>query len=108
ATGTDSSTGATVTSNTVTVTESAPSPTIGITATTTTSLPSSGGTVSFVANYVGFDIQTTLYVFVNGTETTTFATNNGFSNTFSLSFPSNSSAAVNSYAVDVASTTSNT
>ena len=96
-----------VTSNTLTITVAAVSKSISLTSQSATTLPSSGGTVTFSGTATGYNPGQVFYVFVNGhmITTTTLGSNNTFS--FALNFPANNSTSPETYTIDVSDNTSN-
>jgi hypothetical protein len=101
--------GSPVNSNVVDVTEAAPTPSITLSS-NTTSLPSSGGTVTFFGSVVGINPGTVLYVFSNGIQVTTTKVGSRytFGFEFTLSFPANTTLTAETYTIDVSTDQSNT
>ena len=94
-------------SNTVTISIAPASKSITLTSQSATTLPSSGGSVTFAGTATGYNPGQVFYVFVNGvnTTTTTLGSNNTFS--FTLDFPANNTTSPVTYSIDVSDNTSN-
>ena len=94
-------------SNTVAISVAPASKSITLTSQSATTLPSSGGSVTFAGTAVGYNPGQVFYVFVNGhmITTTTLGSNNTFS--FALDFPANNTTNPVTYAIDVSDNTSN-
>jgi len=97
-----------VTSNTLTITVAAISESINLTSQSATTLPSSGGTVTFSGTATGYNPGQVFYVFVNGQMVTTTTLGSNLTFSFALNFPANDTTSPVTYAVDVSDNTSNT
>ena len=97
-----------VTSNTLTITVAAVSKSINLTSQSATTLPSSGGTVTFSGTATGYNPGQVFYVFVNGQMVTTTTLGQHYTFSFTLNFPANDTTSPETYAVDVSDNTSNT
>jgi hypothetical protein len=100
-TATDSTTN--VVSNSLSITQAAPSP-FAI-STTATSIPLAGGQITFTGT--GPYLNATLYIFVDGGAMGTTTSDSSGNFTFALSFPANTIAQTQTYIIDVSTTTSN-
>jgi len=95
-------------SNTVTISIAPTSQSITLTGQSATTLPSSGGSVTFEGTATGYNPGQIFYVFVNGVNTTTTTLGQHYTFSFTLSFPANTSTSPVTYDVDVSDNTSNT
>jgi len=96
-----------VTSNTLTITVAAVSKSINLTSQSATTLPSSGGTVTFSGTATGYNPGQVFYVFVNGQMVTTTTLGQHYTFSFTLDFPANNTTNPVTYAIDVSDNTSN-
>ena len=95
-------------SNTVAISVAPASKSIALTSQSATTLPSSGGSVTFAGTAVGYNPGQVFYVFVNGQMVTTTTLGQHYTFSFTLNFPANNSTSPETYAVDVSDNTSNT
>ena len=95
-------------SNTVAISVAPTSTSITLTGQSATTLPSSGGSVTFEGTATGYNPGQIFYVFVNGVNTTTTTLGSHYTFSFTLSFPANTSTSPVTYDVDVSDNTSNT
>ena len=95
-------------SNTVAISVAPASKSITLTGQSATTLPSSGGSVTFEGTATGYNPGQIFYVFVNGVNTTTTTLGQHYTFSFTLSFPANDTTSPVTYAVDVSDNTSNT
>jgi len=95
-------------SNTVAISVASTSQSITLTGQSATTLPSSGGSVTFEGTATGYNPGQIFYVFVNGVNTTTTTLGQHYTFSFTLSFPANASTSQVTYDVDVSDNTSNT
>jgi len=95
-------------SNTVAISVAPASKSIALTSQSATTLPSSGGSVTFAGTAVGYNPGQVFYVFVNGHMITTTTLGQHYTFSFTLNFPANNSTSPETYAVDVSDNTSNT
>jgi len=95
-------------SNTVAISVAPTSQSITLTGQSATTLPSSGGSVTFEGTATGYNPGQIFYVFVNGVNTTTTTLGQHYTFSFTLSFPANTSTSQVTYDVDVSDNTSNT
>ena len=95
-------------SNTVTISIAPASQSITLTGQSATTLPSSGGSVTFEGTATGYNPGQIFYVFVNGVNTTTTTLGQHYTFSFTLSFPANTSTSQVTYDIDVSDNTSNT
>ena len=94
-------------SNTVTISIAPASKSITLTSQSATTLPSSGGTVTFSGTATGYNPGQVFYVFVNGQMVTTTTLGQHYTFSFALNFPANNSTSPVTYAIDVSDNTSN-
>ena len=95
-------------SNTVAISVAPASKSITLTGQSATTLPSSGGSVTFEGTATGYNPGQIFYVFVNGVNTTTTTLGQHYTFSFTLSFPANDTTSPVTYAVDVSDNTGNT
>jgi len=95
-------------SNTVAISVAPASMSITLTGQSATTLPSSGGSVTFEGTATGYNPGQIFYVFVNGVNTTTTTLGQHYTFSFTLNFPANDTTSPETYAVDVSDNTSNT
>jgi hypothetical protein len=95
-------------SNTVAISVAPSSMSITLTGQSATTLPSSGGSVTFEGTATGYNPGQIFYVFVNGVNTTTTTLGQHYTFSFTLSFPANDTTNPVTYAIDVSDNTSNT
>jgi len=95
-------------SNTVAISVAPTSQSITLTGQSATTLPSSGGSVTFEGTATGYNPGQIFYVFVNGVNTTTTTLGQHYTFSFTLSFPANTSTSQVTYDIDVSDNTSNT
>ena len=95
-------------SNTVAISVASTSQSITLTGQSATTLPSSGGSVTFEGTATGYNPGQIFYVFVNGVNTTTTTLGQHYTFSFTLSFPANTSTSQVTYDIDVSDNTSNT
>ena len=95
-------------SNTAAISVAPASQSITLTGQSATTLPSSGGSVTFSGTATGYNPGQTFYVFVNGVNTTTTTLGQHYTFSFTLSFPANTSTSLVTYDIDVSDNTSNT
>jgi len=95
-------------SNTVAISVAPASQSITLTGQSATTLPSSGGSVTFSGTATGYNPGQIFYVFVNGVNTTTTTLGQHYTFSFTLSFPANTSTSLVTYDIDVSDNTSNT
>jgi len=95
-------------SNTVAISVAPASKSITLTGQSATTLPSSGGSVTFEGTATGYNPGQIFYVFVNGVNTTTTTLGQHYTFSFTLNFPANDTTSPVTYAVDVSDNTSNT
>jgi len=96
-----------VTSNTLTITVAAVSKSINLTSQSATTLPNSGGTVTFSGTATGYNPGQVFYVFVNGHMITTTTLGQHYTFSFTLDFPANNTTSPVTYTIDVSDNTSN-
>jgi len=94
-------------SNTVAISVAPASKSIALTSQSATTLPSSGGSVTFAGTATGYNPGQVLYVFVNGQMITTTTLGQHYTFSFALNFPANNSTNPVTYAIDVSDNTSN-
>jgi len=94
-------------SNTVAISVAPASKSIALTSQSATTLPSSGGSVTFAGTATGYNPGQVFYVFVNGQMVTTTTLGQHYTFSFTLSFPANNSTSPVTYAIDVSDNTSN-
>ena len=95
-------------SNTVAISVAPASKSITLTGQSATTLPSSGGSVTFEGTATGYNPGQIFYVFVNGVNTTTTTLGQHYTFSFTLNFPANDTTSPVTYAVDVSDNTGNT
>jgi len=95
-------------SNTVAISVVPASKSITLTGQSATTLPSSGGSVTFEGTATGYNPGQIFYVFVNGVNTTTTTLGQHYTFSFTLNFPANDTTSPVTYAVDVSDNTGNT
>ena len=95
-------------SNTVAISVAPASKSIALTSQSATTLPSSGGSVTFAGTATGYNPGQVFYVFVNGHMVTTTTLGQHYTFSFTLSFPANNSTSPVTYTIDVSDNTSNT
>jgi len=95
-------------SNTVTISIAPASKSITLTSQSATTLPSSGGSVTFSGTATGYNPGQVFYVFVNGVNTTTTTLGSDYTFSFTLNFPANDTTSPETYTIDVSDNTSNT
>ena len=94
-------------SNTVAISVAPASKSIALTSQSATTLPSSGGSVTFAGTATGYNPGQVFYVFVNGHMITTTTLGQHYTFSFTLNFPANNSTSPVTYAIDVSDNTSN-
>ena len=94
-------------SNTVAISVAPASKSITLTSQSATTLPSSGGSVTFAGTATGYNPGQVFYVFVNGHMVTTTTLGQHYTFSFTLSFPANNSTSPVTYTIDVSDNTSN-
>ena len=94
-------------SNTVAISVAPASKSISLTSQSATTLPSSGGSVTFAGTATGYNPGQVFYVFVNGQMVTTTTLGQHYTFSFTLNFPANNSTSPVTYAIDVSDNTSN-
>jgi len=94
-------------SNTVAISVAPASKSIALTSQSATTLPSSGGSVTFAGTAVGYNPGQVFYVFVNGRMVTTTTLGQHYTFSFTLDFPANNTTNPVAYAIDVSDNTSN-
>ena len=94
-------------SNTVAISVAPASKSITLTSQSATTLPSSGGSVTFAGTAVGYNPGQVFYVFVNGQMVTTTTLGQHYTFSFTLDFPANDTTNPVTYAIDVSDNTSN-
>ena len=94
-------------SNTVAISVAPASKSIALTSQSATTLPSSGGSVTFAGTAVGYNPGQVFYVFVNGRMVTTTTLGQHYTFSFTLDFPANNSTNPVTYSIDVSDNTSN-
>jgi len=94
-------------SNTVAISVAPASKSIALTSQSATTLPSSGGSVTFAGTATGYNPGQVFYVFVNGQMVTTTTLGQHYTFSFTLNFPANNSTSPVTYAIDVSDNTSN-
>ncbi len=94
-------------SNTVAISVAPASQSIALTSQSATTLPSSGGSVTFAGTATGYNPGQVFYVFVNGQMVTTTTLGQHYTFSFTLNFPANNSTSPVTYAIDVSDNTSN-
>jgi len=94
-------------SNTVAISVAPASKSITLTSQSATTLPSSGGSVTFAGTATGYNPGQVFYVFVNGHMITTTTLGQHYTFSFTLNFPANNSTSPVTYAIDVSDNTSN-
>jgi len=95
-------------SNTVAISVAPASKSITLTGQSATTLPSSGGSVTFEGTATGYNPGQIFYVFVNGVNTTTTTLGQHYTFSFTLNFPANDTTSPETYAIDVSDNTGNT
>ena len=95
-------------SNTVAISVAPASKSITLTGQSATTLPSSGGSVTFEGTATGYNPGQIFYVFVNGVNTTTTTLGQHYTFSFTLNFPANDTTSPETYTIDVSDNTSNT
>ena len=95
-------------SNTVAISVAPASMSITLTGQSATTLPSSGGSVTFEGTATGYNPGQIFYVFVNGVNTTTTTLGQHYTFSFTLNFPANDTTSPETYTIDVSDNTSNT
>jgi len=95
-------------SNTVAISVAPASKSIALTSQSATTLPSSGGSVTFAGTATGYNPGQVFYVFVNGQMVTTTTLGQHYTFSFTLNFPANNTTSPVTYAIDVSDNTSNT
>jgi len=94
-------------SNTVAISVAPASKSIALTSQSATTLPSSGGSVTFAGTAVGYNPGQVFYVFVNGRMVTTTTLGQHYTFSFTLDFPANDTTSPVTYSIDVSDNTSN-
>jgi len=94
-------------SNTVAISVAPASKSITLTSQSATTLPSSGGSVTFAGTAVGYNPGQVFYVFVNGRMVTTTTLGQHYTFSFTLDFPANDTTSPVTYTIDVSDNTSN-
>jgi len=94
-------------SNTVAISVAPASKSIALTSQSATTLPSSGGSVTFAGTATGYNPGQVFYVFVNGRMVTTTTLGQHYTFSFTLDFPANDSTSPVTYTIDVSDNTSN-
>jgi len=94
-------------SNTVAISVAPASKSITLTSQSATTLPSSGGSVTFAGTATGYNPGQVFYVFVNGQMVTTTTLGQHYTFSFTLDFPANNSTSPVTYTIDVSDNTSN-
>ena len=94
-------------SNTVAISVAPASKSIALTSQSATTLPSSGGSVTFAGTATGYNPGQVFYVFVNGQMITTTTLGQHYTFSFTLDFPANDTTNPVAYAIDVSDNTSN-
>ena len=94
-------------SNTVAISVAPASQSIALTSQSATTLPSSGGSVTFAGTAVGYNPGQVFYVFVNGRMVTTTTLGQHYTFSFTLDFPANNTTSPVTYSIDVSDNTSN-
>jgi len=94
-------------SNTVAISVAPASKSIALTSQSATTLPSSGGSVTFAGTATGYNPGQVFYVFVNGHMITTTTLGQHYTFSFTLNFPANNSTSPVTYTIDVSDNTSN-
>jgi len=94
-------------SNTVAISVAPASKSITLTSQSATTLPSSGGSVTFAGTAIGYNPGQVFYVFVNGRMITTTTLGQHYTFSFTLDFPANDSTSPVTYTIDVSDNTSN-
>jgi len=94
-------------SNTVAISVAPASKSIALTSQSATTLPSSGGSVTFAGTAIGYNPGQVFYVFVNGRMITTTTLGQHYTFSFTLDFPANDSTSPVTYTIDVSDNTSN-
>jgi len=94
-------------SNTVAISVAPASKSIALTSQSATTLPSSGGSVTFAGTAVGYNPGQVFYVFVNGRMVTTTTLGQHYTFSFTLDFPANNTTSPVTYTIDVSDNTSN-
>ena len=94
-------------SNTVAISVAPASKSITLTSQSATTLPSSGGSVTFAGTAVGYNPGQVFYVFVNGRMVTTTTLGQHYTFSFTLDFPANNTTSPVTYSIDVSDNTSN-
>ena len=94
-------------SNTVAISVAPASKSITLTSQSATTLPSSGGSVTFAGTAVGYNPGQVFYVFVNGRMITTTTLGQHYTFSFTLDFPANNTTSPVTYSIDVSDNTSN-
>ena len=94
-------------SNTVAISVAPASKSIALTSQSATTLPSSGGSVTFAGTATGYNPGQVFYVFVNGQMVTTTTLGQHYTFSFTLDFPANNTTSPVTYAIDVSDNTSN-
>ena len=94
-------------SNTVAISVAPASQSIALTSQSATTLPSSGGSVTFAGTAVGYNPGQVFYVFVNGRMVTTTTLGQHYTFSFTLDFPANDTTSPVTYSIDVSDNTSN-
>ena len=94
-------------SNTVAISVAPASKSITLTSQSATTLPSSGGSVTFAGTATGYNPGQVFYVFVNGRMVTTTTLGQHYTFSFTLDFPANDTTSPVTYTIDVSDNTSN-
>ena len=94
-------------SNTVAISVAPASKSIALTSQSATTLPSSGGSVTFAGTAIGYNPGQVFYVFVNGRMITTTTLGQHYTFSFTLDFPANDTTSPVTYSIDVSDNTSN-
>jgi len=94
-------------SNTVAISVAPASKSITLTSQSATTLPSSGGSVTFAGTAIGYNPGQVFYVFVNGRMITTTTLGQHYTFSFTLDFPANDTTSPVTYSIDVSDNTSN-
>ena len=94
-------------SNTVAISVAPASKSITLTSQSATTLPSSGGSVTFAGTAVGYNPGQVFFVFINGQMVTTTTLGQHYTFSFTLDFPANDTTNPVTYAIDVSDNTSN-
>jgi len=94
-------------SNTVAISVAPASKSIALTSQSATTLPSSGGSVTFAGTATGYNPGQVFYVFVNGQMVTTTTLGQHYTFSFTLDFPANDTTSPVTYTIDVSDNTSN-